>query len=86
MCRLPRLPRLFWVRQRLASSLRLNAVYGNEGAVGASLEHVLRGGVKREELWMTSELWNDKHGEGRLVGHSRRDNAGVRLAECVLSD
>jgi alcohol dehydrogenase (NADP+) len=39
------------------------AVYGNEHLIGRSLQKILAGGVKREELWITSKLWNDKHAE-----------------------
>ncbi len=39
------------------------SVYGNEAEIGASIEEILRGGIKREDLWITSKLWNDKHGE-----------------------
>src|SRR5665213_2398389 len=39
------------------------SVYGNEPEVGGSLQAILRNGIKREELWITSKLWNDKHGE-----------------------
>ena len=41
------------------------SVYANEDAVGQSLQTLLRGGLPREELWITSKVWNDKHGEGR---------------------
>jgi alcohol dehydrogenase (NADP+) len=38
------------------------SVYGNEKEIGATLQEVLDSGlVKREELWITSKLWNDKH-------------------------
>lgn len=37
------------------------AVYSNEPEVGGALKQVMSGGVKREELWITSKLWNDKH-------------------------
>ena len=43
------------------------AVYGNEHLVGHSLREILRGGVPREELWVTSKLWNDKHGEPDVI-------------------
>jgi diketogulonate reductase-like aldo/keto reductase len=36
-------------------------VYGNEHLIGASLETIQAGGIPREELWVTSKLWNDKH-------------------------
>src|SRR5208337_4833205 len=37
------------------------SVYGNEAQIGGALAEVMAGGVKREELWITSKLWNDKH-------------------------
>jgi alcohol dehydrogenase (NADP+) len=36
-------------------------VYGNEHLIGESLRRAIRGGVPRDELWITSKLWNDKH-------------------------
>lgn len=38
------------------------SVYGNEKEIGKSLNACLSEGiVKREELWITSKVWNDKH-------------------------
>lgn len=37
------------------------SVYGNEREIGESFQSLLRGGVKREQLWITSKVWNDKH-------------------------
>jgi len=42
------------------------SVYGNEKEIGAALGQVCSGkagypAVKREELWITSKLWNDRH-------------------------
>ncbi|MCF4102801.1 aldo/keto reductase [Gillisia sp. M10.2A] len=38
------------------------ATYGNEAEVGEALAEVLKEGiVKREELWITSKLWNNSH-------------------------
>jgi alcohol dehydrogenase (NADP+) len=45
------------------------SVYANEAEIGEALREVLRSGVGREELWVTSKLWNDRHGEG-VVGPS----------------
>jgi len=39
------------------------SVYGNEHAIGHSLRRLLASGIRRDELWITSKLWNDKHGE-----------------------
>ena len=40
------------------------SVYGNEHLIGRSLRRIIEGGVDRGELWITSKLWNDKHGPG----------------------
>jgi alcohol dehydrogenase (NADP+) len=40
-------------------------VYGNEAEVGAALAEAFRGGLGREEVWITSKLWNDSHGAER---------------------
>lgn len=38
------------------------AIYGNEAEVGRALRHAMdEGMVKREELWITSKLWNSMH-------------------------
>jgi alcohol dehydrogenase (NADP+) len=55
------------------------AVYGNEHLVGAALERVLEGGVRREELWVTSKLWNDRHAPADVVPAFRRSLADLRL-------
>jgi diketogulonate reductase-like aldo/keto reductase len=55
------------------------SVYGNEAEVGAALEEVIRGGVRREDLWITSKLWNDKHGEDDVVASCRKSLADLRL-------
>ena len=43
------------------------AVYGNEHLIGHSLRETMVNGVKREELWITSKLWNDKHDEADVI-------------------
>ncbi len=43
------------------------AVYGNEHLIGKSLQEVILAGVKREELWVTSKVWNDMHGDGDVL-------------------
>ncbi|MGE5605444.1 MAG: aldo/keto reductase [Bacteroidota bacterium] len=43
------------------------SVYGNEHLIGKSLQEVLNTGVKREELWVTSKVWNDMHGDGDVL-------------------
>jgi alcohol dehydrogenase (NADP+) len=47
------------------------SVYGNEKQIGQVLKKVLSGGlIAREELWITSKVWNDMH--GRVVESCRR--------------
>jgi alcohol dehydrogenase (NADP+) len=43
------------------------AVYSNEHLIGQSLKQVMASGVKREDLWITSKLWNDKHAEEDVI-------------------
>lgn len=40
------------------------AIYGNEAEIGMALDDLLQAGeVTREELWITSKLWNNAHAE-----------------------
>ncbi|HZZ63027.1 MAG TPA: aldo/keto reductase [Roseiarcus sp.] len=55
------------------------SVYGNEEAVGASLQEIIRSGIKREDLWVTSKLWNDRHGEEDVITSCRKSLADLRL-------
>jgi alcohol dehydrogenase (NADP+) len=43
------------------------SVYGNENPIGRSLTAILRSGVAREDLFVTSKLWNNKHGENDVI-------------------
>ena len=43
------------------------AIYGNEREIGAALEEVLQfDEVKREDLWITSKLWNNAHARDQV--------------------
>jgi diketogulonate reductase-like aldo/keto reductase len=55
------------------------SVYGNEAEVGAALADVMAGGVGREQLWITSKLWNDKHGEDDVSVSFHKSLADLRL-------
>lgn len=39
------------------------SVYGNEELIGNVLKEAIDGGLKREELFITSKVWNDKHND-----------------------
>lgn len=43
------------------------SVYGNEHLVGDSLREAIECGIKREDLFITSKLWNNMHGEGDVL-------------------
>lgn len=43
------------------------AVYGNEKEIGVSLQKIMKGGIARETIWITSKLWNDKHAEEDVI-------------------
>jgi alcohol dehydrogenase (NADP+) len=55
------------------------SVYGNEREVGASLEQIMKGGIKREELWVTSKVWNDKHSGDDVIESCRQSLKDLRL-------
>jgi len=44
------------------------SVYGNETEIGNVLSEVFNSEVlKREDLWITSKVWNNKHGDGDIL-------------------
>jgi diketogulonate reductase-like aldo/keto reductase len=55
------------------------SVYSNEAELGAAFEEILRNGINRKALWITSKLWNDKHGEDDVIASCRKSLADLRL-------
>jgi alcohol dehydrogenase (NADP+) len=55
------------------------AVYRNEKEVGASFQKIMSSGIRREELWITSKLWNDKHAEEDVIPACRQTLEDLRL-------
>lgn len=56
------------------------AVYGNEHLIGEQLREVLASGlVQREDLWVTSKLWNDKHAEEDVIPACQQSLADLQL-------
>lgn len=43
------------------------SVYGNEHQIGQALREVMAAGITRDELWITSKVWNDMHGDGDVL-------------------
>jgi len=56
------------------------SVYGNEHEIGYALEQVVRKHIPREQLWITSKLWNDKHGEDDVIASCRKSLTDLRLS------
>ena len=56
------------------------SVYGNEAEIGGALTEVMASGVKREELWITSKLWNDKHAPRDVISSCEKSLKDLRLS------
>lgn len=55
------------------------AVYGNEDLIGESLQQIMRSGINRDELWITSKLWNDKHAEEDVIPACEKSLRDLKL-------
>jgi diketogulonate reductase-like aldo/keto reductase len=55
------------------------SVYGNEHLIGESFQTLMREGLRREDVWVTSKLWNDKHGEQDVIPSCEQSLKDLRL-------
>jgi alcohol dehydrogenase (NADP+) len=55
------------------------SVYGNEHLIGHSFRKILGCGINREDLWITSKLWNDKHSETEVIPSCRKSLQDLQL-------
>ncbi len=56
------------------------SVYGNEAEIGKVIEEILASGeIKREDLWITSKVWNDMHGDGDVLLSAAKTLKDLRL-------
>ena len=56
------------------------SVYGNEDLIGKVFEDAINSGeVKREELFITSKVWNDMHGRGDVLLSCAKSLRDLRL-------
>src|SRR5580765_2024340 len=56
-------------------------VYGNEAEIGNALRDAIGAGqVKREDLWITSKLWNNAHGRENVAGALAQSLQDLKLA------
>ena len=56
------------------------SVYSNEDRVGFALRDIMQSGIRRDELWVTSKLWNDKHGEDDVIASCKQSLADLQLS------
>jgi alcohol dehydrogenase (NADP+) len=43
------------------------SVYDNEDRIGHVFSQLFAHALRRDEVWITSKLWNDKHGEDAVI-------------------
>lgn len=56
------------------------AIYMNEPEIGQAIQNCIKKGiVKREELWITSKLWNNAHGQDEVVPALKKTLTDLRL-------
>ena len=55
------------------------ACYGNEELIGESFEKVFKAGIKREDMFIISKLWNDRHGKGDVLYSCAKTLKDLRL-------
>ncbi|KAM9326783.1 aldo-keto reductase family 1 member A1 [Gastrophryne carolinensis] len=61
------------------------SVYGNETEVGEAINESLAGqGLKREEIFVTSKLWNNKHHSDDVEGALRKTLSDLQLSSLDL--
>ncbi|MGQ1948173.1 aldo/keto reductase [Geofilum sp. OHC36d9] len=56
------------------------SVYMNEKEIGVSINKVIdEGVVTRKELWITSKVWNDRHGNGEVIAACKQSLKDLQL-------
>lgn len=55
-------------------------IYGNEMEIGKAIEEAMQAGeVKRDELWITSKLWNNSHAAEQVANALQNTLQNLRL-------
>ena len=55
------------------------SVYGNEPQLGTVFNSRLESGFPREDLWITSKVWNDMHGEDNVIESCKQSLRDLQL-------
>ena len=54
-------------------------VYGNEPEIGDALRDIQASGIRREDLWITSKLWNNHHAVADVVPAFEKSLSNLKL-------
>ena len=55
------------------------SVYGNENQIGKVFKDLFQGELRRDKVWITSKLWNDKHGEEAVIASCEKSLADLQI-------
>lgn len=55
------------------------SVYGNEKQIGGALSQIMRGGVSRDDLWINSKVWNDRHAPQQVIDSCKQSMDDLQL-------
>ena len=55
------------------------SVYGNEQEIGSVFERRFEDGFAREELWITSKVWNDMHGQDKVIESCKQSLRDLKI-------
>ena len=55
------------------------SVYGNEDSIGKVFKGLFQSDLRRDEFWITSKLWNDKHGEDDVIASCENSLADLQI-------
>ncbi|PRP79701.1 aldehyde reductase [Planoprotostelium fungivorum] len=77
------------VKEAVATAIEVDcaAIYGNERAVGEGIsEGLKRAGISREDLFVTSKLWNTEHSSERILPACEQSihDLGVKYLDLYL--
>ncbi|MEI7986132.1 MAG: aldo/keto reductase [Armatimonadota bacterium] len=59
-------------------------VYGNEKEIGASFQTILGSGTNREDIWVTSKVWNNHHADAISTCENSLRNLGLGYLDLYL--
>jgi len=55
------------------------SVYGNEDYIGKAFREIINSGIRRDELWITSKLWNDMHSPENVIKSCKKTLSDLQL-------